>query len=106
MMGAPLCTRELRFHYSPRTMPIRLALLCLLVVGADAVAADSATAPDTTTSKKPAARQMVSPLVSETRVVVMPDGSLGYVCNERANPKATQLIQKAHTTHALPDQQR
>jgi hypothetical protein len=86
-------------------MPIRFALLCLIAIGTDAIAADPATAPATAPTKKPVARQVVAPTVSETRVVVMPDGSLSFVCNERANPKATQLLQKARTSHVLPDQQ-
>jgi hypothetical protein len=86
-------------------MHIRFALLCLIAVGADALAADPATPANTTPSKKPVARQVIAPMVSETRVVVMPDGSLSYSCNERPNPKATQLLQKARSPHALPDQQ-
>ncbi|HEX4480115.1 MAG TPA: hypothetical protein VH082_04855 [Rudaea sp.] len=86
-------------------MHIRLALLCLLVVGADAFAADSTTPSNTTTPTKPVARRVVAPTVSETRVVVQPDGSLGFICVDRPNPKATALIQKARAKNALPDQQ-
>lgn len=87
-------------------MLTRFAFLCLLAVGADAIAADSATTSNTTAAPtKPVARQVVAPTISETRVVRMPDGSLSFVCNDRPNPKATQLIQKARAAHALPDQQ-
>ncbi len=86
-------------------MRTQLALLCLLALGADAVAAESASPTDTAAPKKPVARQVVAPTLSETRVVRLPDGSLSYVCDERPNPKATQLIQKARAAHAAPDQQ-
>lgn len=85
-------------------MRIQLALLCLLALGVDAVAADSADLSNAA-PKKPVARQVVAPTLSETRVVRMPDGSLSYVCDERPNPKAMQLIQKARAAHAAPDQQ-
>lgn len=91
--------------YFPKTMRIRFALLCLLAFGADAVAADSTTSANTPAPKKPLVRQVVAPTISETRAVRMPDGSLSFVCNERPNPKATQLIQNARAAHALPDQQ-
>lgn len=80
------------------------ALLCLLAVGADASATDSTTTPSAPAPNKPAARQVVSPTVSVTRAVRNPDGSLSFVCDERPNPTATQLIQKARAAHATPDQ--
>jgi hypothetical protein len=84
-------------------MRIRFAVLCLLSVGADAIAADS-TSPNTSAPIKPAARQVVAPTISATRAVRNPDGSLSFVCNDRPNPKATQLIQKARAAHVQPDQ--
>ena len=84
-------------------MRIPLALLCLLVVGVDAFAADSTTPSDTPTNK-PAVRQVVAPTVSATRAVRNPDGTLSFICIDRPNPKATQLLQKARATHVLPDQ--
>jgi hypothetical protein len=89
-------------YYFPKIMRTSLALLCLLAVGADASAADSTTPSDTT--KKPAVRQVVAPTISATRAVRNPDGTLSFVCIDRPNPKATQLLQKARATHVLPDQ--
>jgi len=84
-------------------MRTSLALLCLLAIGADASAADSTTPSDTPTNK-PAVRQIVAPTISTTRAVRNPDGTLSFVCIDRPNPKATQLLQKARATHVLPDQ--
>ena len=85
------------------TMRTPFALLCLLAVGADALAADS-TPPTNAPPEKPAARQVVAPTISATRAVRNADGSLSFVCSERPNPQATRLLQKARATHALPDQ--
>ena len=84
-------------------MRIPFALLCLLAVGADAFAADSTT-PSNTPTNKPAVRQVVAPTVSATRAVRNPDGTLSFICIDRPNPRATQLLQKARATHILPDQ--
>ncbi len=86
-----------------KIMRIRFAMLCLLAVGADAFAADSTT-PNSPAPKKPAARQVVAPAISVTRAVRNADGSLSFVCDERPNPRATQLIEKARAAHAQPDQ--
>ena len=85
-------------------MRTRFALLCLLAVGADALAADSTNPSNTSAPGKPVARQVVAPAVSVTRAVRNADGSLSFVCDERPNPAATRLIQKARSTHASPDQ--
>ncbi len=79
------------------------ALLCLIAIGADAVAADSTSTP-TPAPNKPTARQVVAPTISATRAVRNADGSLSFICYDRPNPKATQLIQKARATHVEPDQ--
>jgi len=88
-------------------MRIPFALPCLLALGAiDASAADSTTTPNTPAPTKPlSARQVVAPTISVTRAVRNSDGSLSFVCDERPNPKATRLIQKARAAHAAPDQQ-
>lgn len=104
-LALPCLTCGLPLTNFPRTMHTRLAVLCLLVVGTDAFAADSTTSPTSTAPAKPVAHQVIAPKVSETRVVVRPDGSLGYICNDRANPKATALIQKARAASTLPDQE-
>ena len=91
-------------YYVLKTMRTRFALLCLLALGADAFAADSTTT-TTPVPMKPTARQVVAPTISVTRAVRNADGSLSFVCDERPNPKAAQLIQKARAAHALPDQQ-
>ena len=92
----------------PMIMRTRFALLCLLALGADALCAESFAADSTTTpnppSNKPTVRQVVAPTVSATRAVRNPDGSLSFICYDRPNPKATQLIQKARAAHAQPDQ--
>jgi hypothetical protein len=85
-------------------MRIRFALLCLLAFGADAIAADSTTTTTIPAPKKPVARQIVAPAVSTTRAVRNADGSLSFICDERPNPRATQLIEKARAAHAQPDQ--
>ena len=92
-------------YYFPKIMRTRFVLLCLLAIGADAFAADSTTTPNTPAPTKPGVRQVIAPTISATRAVRNPDGSLSFICDQRPNPKATQLIQKAHAAHALPDQQ-
>jgi hypothetical protein len=99
-----MCGRPANYAFST-TMRTRFVLLCLLAFGADAMAADATTPSTPAATLKPVVRQVVAPTISETRVVRNPDGSLSFVCDERPNPKATQLIQKARAAHALPDQQ-
>ena len=81
------------------------ALLCLLALGTDALAADATATPNTTATNKPVTRQVVAPKINVTRAVRNADGSLSFVCDERPNPEATQIIQKARAAHTLPDQQ-
>ena len=107
MMNAPATYAEPRLLPS-KTMRTLFALLCLLgadVLATDASAADPTTTPNTPATTKPSARQVVAPTISVTRAVRNSDGSLSFVCNERPNPKATQLLQKERAAHALPDQQ-
>ncbi len=88
-------------------MHLKLAVFCLSMASASAIAADANTAQPSSTpaTKKIAPRSVIAPTISETRATRMPDGSLSLNCADRPNPKARALIEQANTTHVVPDQQ-
>ncbi len=88
-------------------MHLKLAVLCLALASAPALAADTNTAQTSipSSTKKIAPRSVVAPTITETRATRMPDGSLSLNCVDRPNPKARALIEQANTTHVVPDQQ-
>ena len=86
-------------------MPIRFSLLCFLLLGTSAMAAD-APQPDSTVQpvKRFAPRSVTAPTISETRATRMPDGSLALTCLDRPNPKVAAQLRKAAAPAIDPDQ--
>jgi hypothetical protein len=98
----------------PLHMHAKLALVCLSLATADAMAADANNppSPSATSSAQSSAsgnliapRRIIAPTISETRATRMPDGSLAINCTDRPNPKAHAHVQQTRSPQLDPDQQ-
>ena len=86
-------------------MRTQLALCCLFLFSASALAADANQAVTTDQPvKRFAPRRVIAPTISETRAIVMPDGSLSLMCVDKPNPKVAAQLQKARMPAADPSQ--
>ncbi|HEX3897426.1 MAG TPA: hypothetical protein VHW73_14600 [Rudaea sp.] len=89
----------------------KLALVCLSIAAANAMAAEAnnppsspSSAQSTASDKSIAPRRIIAPTISETRATRMPDGSLAVTCIERPNPKARTHLQKTPSPQLDPGQ--
>ena len=90
-------------------MHVKFAFVCFSIVAINAMAADandSLSTPQTAAIGKTIGnRRIVAPMISETRAIRMPDGTLALDCNDRPNPKARALPIKTRSPQRNPNQQ-